>query len=75
LALIVFRKGLPNIIGQKSSCGDPRTRKSVGYLILPHRTSTSLTIPSGEIVSLFASLIVTSIYSSSEGAISFLISS
>ena len=39
-ALMVFKKGLPNIMGQKSSCGDPRTRKSVGYLILPHKTST-----------------------------------
>jgi hypothetical protein len=74
LALTVFKKGLPNIMGQKSSCGDPRTRKSAGYLILPHKTSTSLTIPSGEIVSLFASLIVTSISSISTGAISFMIS-
>ena len=74
LALTVFKKGLPNIMGQKSSCGDPSTRKSVGYLILPHKTSTSLTIPSGAIVSLFASLIVTSISSISTGAISFMTS-
>ena len=26
LALTVFKKGLPNIIGQKISCGEPRTR-------------------------------------------------
>src|SRR3990170_4202555 len=63
LALTIFKKGLPNIMGQKLSCCEPSTRKSVGYLILPHKTSTSLTIPSGVIVSLFASLIVPSISS------------
>ena len=56
LALTIFGKDLPNIIGQKSSCGEPKTRKSVGYLILPHKTLTSLTIPSGVMVSLLASL-------------------
>ena len=68
LALTVFKKGLPNIMGQKLSCGEPRTRKSAGYLTFPHKTSTSLTIPTGEIVSLLASLIVTSISSISAGA-------
>jgi magnesium-transporting ATPase (P-type) len=67
LALTVFKKGLPKIMGQKSSCGEPRTRKSVGYLVFPHKTSTSLTIPSGWMVSLFASLIVTSMSSISAG--------
>ena len=54
LALTVFKKGLPNIMGQKSSCEEPRTRKSVGYLMFPHKTSTSQTIPIGDIVSLLA---------------------
>ena len=70
LALTLFKNVLPNIMGQKLSCFEPRTRKSVGYLTFPHKTSTSLTIPSGDIVSLFASLIVTSISSISEGAMS-----
>ena len=61
-------------MGQESSCGEPRRRKSSGYLTLAHKTSTSLTIPMGEIVSLLASLIVTSIYSNSAGAISCIIS-
>ena len=56
-------KSLLPFIGQKSSCGEPRTRKSVGYFIFPHKTSTSLTIPSGVMVSLLASLIVTSMSS------------
>ena len=55
LALMVFKKGLPNIMGQKLSCGEARTRKSAGYLTFPHKTSTSLTIPIGEIVSLLVS--------------------
>ena len=38
--LMVFKKGLPKIMGQKSSCGEPRTSKSVGYFIFPHKTST-----------------------------------
>ena len=59
LALTIFKKGLPNIMGQKLSWGEPRTRKSAG---------TSLTIPTGEIVSLLASLIVKSISSISAGA-------
>src|SRR3954462_10098479 len=46
----VPRKGLPKIIGQKLSCTEPSTRKSVGYFTFPQRTSTSLTIPTGEIV-------------------------
>src|SRR4051812_441705 len=50
----VLRKGLPKIIGQKLSCTEPSTRKLVGYFTFPHRTSTSLTIPTREIVSLFA---------------------
>src|SRR3954463_6318972 len=50
----VLRKGLPKIIGPKLSCTEPSTRKSVGYFTFPHRTSTYLTIPMGEIVSLFA---------------------
>ena len=74
LALMVFKKGLPQIMGQKSSCGEPRTRKSVRYLTFPHKTSTSLTIPSGVMVSLLASLIVTSISSISVGHMSFIIS-
>ena len=73
VALTVFKKGLPNIMGQKLSCGEPRTRKSAGYLVFPHKTSASLTIPIGEMVSLLASLIVTSIPSNSVGAISLLI--
>ena len=44
LALAVFKKGLPKIMGQKSSYGVLRTRKSVGYFIFPHKTSTSLTV-------------------------------
>ena len=60
-------------MGQKLSCGESRTRKFVGYLIFPHETSTSLTIPIGDIVSLLASLIVTSISSISARAISFII--
>ena len=74
LALTVFKKGLPKIMGQKSSCGEPRPRKSVGYFIFPHKTSTFLTIPIGEMVSLLASLIVTSISSTYAGAMSFIIS-
>src|SRR4051794_20931811 len=50
----VLRKGLPKIIGQKLSFTEPSTRKSVGYFTFPHRTSTSLIIPKGQIVSLFA---------------------
>src|SRR3954465_15775414 len=50
----VLRKGLPKIIGQKLSCTEPSTRKSVGYFTFPQRTSTSLTIPTGDIVCLFA---------------------
>ena len=61
-------------MGQKSSCGEPRTRKSVGYFIFPHKTSTSLTIPIGDIVSILASLIVTSMSYISAGAMSFIIS-
>ena len=68
------KKGLPKIMGQKSSCGVPRTKKSVGYFIFPHKTSTSLTIPRGVMVSLLASLIVTSMYYISAGAMSFIIS-
>ena len=60
-------------MGQNSYCGEPRTRKLVGYFIFPHNTSTSLAIPSGVMVSLLASLIVTSMPSISAGAISFLI--
>ena len=61
-------------MGQKLSCGEPRTRKSAGYLTFPHKTSTSLTIPIGEIVSLLASLMATSVPSISAGAISCIIS-
>src|SRR3954464_4818964 len=50
----VPRKGLPKIIGQKLSCTEPSTRKSVGYFTSPQSTSTSLTIPTREIVCLFA---------------------
>src|SRR3954471_15081046 len=49
----VLREGLPKIIGQKLSCTEPSTRKLVGYFTFPQRTSTSLTIPIGEIVCLF----------------------
>src|SRR3954470_14863121 len=38
----------------KLSCTKPNTRKSVGYFTFPKTTSTSLTIPTGEIVCLFA---------------------
>src|SRR3954463_10689490 len=31
----VLRKGLPKIIGQKLSCTEPSTRKSVGYFTFP----------------------------------------
>jgi hypothetical protein len=48
----VFKKGLPKIIEQVLLAAEPSTRKSAGYLVLPHKTSTSLTIPIGEIVSL-----------------------
>src|SRR3954468_2791290 len=50
----VFKKGLPKIIGQVLLASLPSTRKSAGYLVLPHRTSTSLTIPIEKIVSLLA---------------------
>src|SRR3954468_8058474 len=63
----VLRKGLPNIIGQKLSCTEPSTRKLVGYFTFPQSTSTSLTIPTGEIVCLFARWIVTSMSSISHG--------
>ena len=74
LALTVFKKGLPKIMGQMSSCGVLITRKSVGYFIFAHKTSTSLRIPIGDIVSLLASLIVTSMSYISAGATSSLIS-
>ena len=45
LALTVFKKGLPNIMGQSYLVGNQRTRKSAGYLVFPHKTSTYLTIP------------------------------
>ena len=61
-------------MGQKLSCGEVRTRKSTGYLVFPHKTSTSLTILIAEIVSLLASLIVTSISYILAGAISCIIS-
>jgi hypothetical protein len=51
----VFKKGLPKIIGQVLLGSVPSIRKLVGYLVLPHRTSTSQTIPIGEIVALLAS--------------------
>src|SRR4051812_2591919 len=38
---------------EKLSCTEPSTRKSVGYFTFPQRTSTSLTIPTGEIVCMF----------------------
>ena len=34
LSINRIQEGLPNIMGQKSSCGEPRTRKSVGYFYL-----------------------------------------
>ena len=71
---MVFKKGLPNIMGQNSSWGEPRTRKPVGYFIFPHKASMSLRIPIGDIISLLASLIVTSMPSILAGAISSLIS-
>ena len=67
----MFEKGLPKIMGQKSSSGEPRTRKSVRYFIFPQDLN-SLTIPSAVMVSLLASLIVTSMSSISEGAMSLL---
>jgi hypothetical protein len=51
----VFKNGLPKTIGQVLLAAKPSTRKSAGYLVLPHKTFTSLTIPIGEIVSLLAS--------------------
>src|SRR3954467_10318582 len=36
----VLTKGLPKIIGQKLSCTEPSTRKSVGYFTFPQSTST-----------------------------------
>src|SRR3954454_12772664 len=51
----VFKKGLPKIIGQVLLASLQSTRKSARYLVLPHRTSTSMTIPIGKIVSLLAS--------------------
>ena len=36
----VFKKGLPKMIGQVLIAANPSTRKSVGYLVLPHKTST-----------------------------------
>src|SRR3954469_10395295 len=52
---------------EKISCTEPSTRKSVGYFTFPQSTSTSLTIPTGEIVCLFARWIVTSMSSISHG--------
>src|SRR3954463_7772071 len=63
----VLRKVLPKIIGQKLSCTEPSTRKSVGYFTFPQRISTCLTIPTGEIICLFARCIITSISSISHG--------
>src|SRR3954470_5781563 len=51
----VFKNGLPKIIGQVLLTAEPSTRKLAGYLVLPHKTSTSLAIPRGKIVSLLAS--------------------
>src|SRR3954463_2999466 len=39
---------------KKLSCTEPSKRNSVGYFTFPQRTSTSLTIPTEEIVCLFA---------------------
>src|SRR3954463_1127690 len=52
---------------EKLSCTEPSTRKLVGYFTFPQRTSTSLTIPTGEIVCLFARWIVTSMSPISHG--------
>ena len=60
--------------GTKVILWGTKNKKSVGYFIFPHKTSTSLRIPIGDMVSLLASLIVTSMSSISAGAISFLIS-
>jgi hypothetical protein len=43
------------MIGQVLLVAGQSTRKSAGYLVLPHRTSPSLTIPIEKIVSLLAS--------------------
>src|SRR3954469_21814666 len=58
----VLRKGLPKIIGQKLSCTEPSTRKPVGYFTFPQSTSTSLTIPTGEIDCLFICKMDSNIY-------------
>src|SRR4051812_33696913 len=50
----VFKKVLPKMIGQVLLATELSTRKSAGYLILPQRTFTSLTIPIGQMVSLLA---------------------
>jgi hypothetical protein len=43
------------MIGQVLLATEPSTRKSVAYLVLSHKTSTFLTMPIGEIISLLAS--------------------
>ena len=43
------------MIGQASLTAVARTKKSAEYLVLPHKTSTSLTMPIGQLVSLLAS--------------------
>src|SRR3954471_13975813 len=69
------QEGSTKYNGTKAILWRSENKKSAGYLVFPHKTSTYLTIPIGEIVSLLASLIVTSIPSNSAGAISCLISS
>src|SRR5215216_784705 len=59
--------------GTKVILWGTKNKKAVGYFVFRHKTSTSLTIPSGVMVSLLASLIVTSMSSISAGAISFII--
>jgi hypothetical protein len=43
------------MIWQNESWEQPSTMKSVGYLILPTSTSTSVTIPRGDMYSLLSS--------------------
>src|SRR4051812_34586787 len=74
LSINGVQEGSTKYNGTKAILWEARTRKSAVYLVFPHKTSTSLTITIGEIVSLLASLIVTSISSISAGAISCIIS-
>ena len=66
-------KGSTKYDGTKAILCSSKDEEISRILLLPHRTSTSLTIPRGQIVSLLASVIVTSMGYTSTGAISYLI--